>query len=408
MTADARCRGALAHAASGLRAGPRIRAPTRTVAHASSQAATSRQIPRLGRRRCQRADKEIVKLARIRQPADVDRWAGVDELPDDRVRSRSQNLECPGEDRDDLVHALLMREARFEAKQPAVDAMERRIEGSSRLVAEYGGAARQIVEQANLPIQQPLRGHGLPRIASGRAARECARRRRGFHRRRRAARRAREMIAAGCWRASMWSRRSSAASGTGWEWESARTGRSRKSSRTVMPPAMWTSCTMPGRQGVEKLIRIEAVIAGIQVEVLDVEQKSGAGLAADQVEKLGIRQLRIRPFEHVGDVLQQEGNGNARLDGAHFRDDRLGDRLGLRQRQEVGEVAARHAREREVLAVGGRLEALDDRRDLDRDRQGRAAHRCRSKARSRARSAESGRPDRRSPSRSGRLAVQMQ
>ena len=106
------------------------------------------------------------------------------------------------------------------------------------------------------------------------------------------------------------------------------------------------------------------MIAGIQIEVLDIEKKPGAGLATDQVEKLGIRQLRIRPFEHVGDVLEQEGNGDARPDGPDFRDDRLGDRLGLRQRQEVGEVAAGDPGECEVLAVGGRLEALDDRRHL--------------------------------------------
>src|SRR5271163_3870016 len=36
-------------------------------------------------------------------------------------------------------------------------------------------------------------------------------------------------------------------------------------------------------QGIEKLARIEDMIAGIQVKVLDIEQQSGSGLAADQV-----------------------------------------------------------------------------------------------------------------------------
>ena len=53
-----------------------------------------------------------------------------------------------------------------------------------------------------------------------------------------------------------------------------------------------------------------------------------------------------------------------RLHGSYFRDDRLGDSLGPRQGEEVGEIAARDPGEREVLAIGGRLEALDDCRDL--------------------------------------------
>ncbi len=94
------------------------------------------------------------------------------------------------------------------------------------------------------------------------------------------------------------------------------------------------------------------MIARIQIEVLDIEQKAGAGLAADQVEKLGIRQVRIRPLEHVGDILEQKRHRNARLHGPHLGDDRFGDRLGLRQRQQIGEIASGHAREGEVLAVG--------------------------------------------------------
>ncbi len=42
----------------------------------------------------------------------------------------------------------------------------------------------------------------------------------------------------------------------------------------------------------------------------------------------------------------------------------FGDRLGLRQRQQVGEIASRHPREGEMLAVGRRLEPFDDRRHL--------------------------------------------
>ena len=105
------------------------------------------------------------------------------------------------------------------------------------------------------------------------------------------------------------------------------------------------------------------MIGGVEIEILDIEQKTRAGLAADQVEKLGIRQVGVRPFECVGDVFEQEGHGDSRLDRPDLADDHLGDRLGLRQRQQVGEVAAGDPRERKMLAVGGRLEAFDDGRD---------------------------------------------
>ena len=106
------------------------------------------------------------------------------------------------------------------------------------------------------------------------------------------------------------------------------------------------------------------MIAGIQVEVLDIEQKSGAGLAADQVEKLGIGHVRIRPLEQVGYVLEQERDRDARLDGSNLGDDLLGDRLGLRHRQEIAEIAAGDSGEGEMLAVGRRLQTLDDGGDL--------------------------------------------
>ena len=46
------------------------------------------------------------------------------------------------------------------------------------------------------------------------------------------------------------------------------------------------------RQAVKKCVRVEAMIAGVQVEVLDVKQDPGAGLAADQAEEFGVGQLR--------------------------------------------------------------------------------------------------------------------
>src|SRR5215471_450098 len=74
------------------------------------------------------------------------------------------------------------------------------------------------------------------------------------------------------------------------------------------------------RQGIEKCVRIEAEITGIQVKVLDIQEKSGAGLAADQIDKLGVRHVRVRPFKQIGDVLQQERYGNLRLNHSYLGD----------------------------------------------------------------------------------------
>ena len=106
------------------------------------------------------------------------------------------------------------------------------------------------------------------------------------------------------------------------------------------------------------------MVGGVEVEIFDVEQEAGAGFSADQVEKRGVRQMCIRPVEHIGNVFEQERNRNTRLHCADFGDDHLGHRLGSRQRQQIGEVAAGNAGEGKVLAVGGRLESLDDRRNL--------------------------------------------
>src|SRR5262245_8465043 len=102
------------------------------------------------------------------------------------------------------------------------------------------------------------------------------------------------------------------------------------------------------------------MVVRIEIEIFNVEQAASAGLAADQIEKLGVGQFRVRPFEQISDVLQEEWNGDPRLYRADFSDDRLGQRLRLRHRQEVGEVATGCAREGKVLAVGGSFQRFDD------------------------------------------------
>lgn len=100
--------------------------------------------------------QEVVKLACIDEMPDVHRWAGPNELAHDRSLVGPEQLERVGKGRDDLLHALLVREAGLEPEQADVQSLQRRVERGAAPVAEYGGAARTIIEQANLPIQQPL------------------------------------------------------------------------------------------------------------------------------------------------------------------------------------------------------------------------------------------------------------
>ena len=53
-----------------------------------------------------------------------------------------------------------------------------------------------------------------------------------------------------------------------------------------------------------------------------------------------------------------------RANRPHFCDDSFSNLLGLGQWQQIGKIAARNTRERQMLAVGRRLQALDDVGDL--------------------------------------------
>src|SRR5262245_9300630 len=48
-----------------------------------------------------------------------------------------------------------------------------------------------------------------------------------------------------------------------------------------------------GGELVQKCMRIKSMIVRIQIEVFDVEQEAGAGLAADEIEKLGVSQIGL-------------------------------------------------------------------------------------------------------------------
>ncbi len=46
-----------------------------------------------------------------------------------------------------------------------------------------------------------------------------------------------------------------------------------------------------GREGIEESVGIEAVIQRIEMKILNIKKQAGAGLAADQIEELGIGQI---------------------------------------------------------------------------------------------------------------------
>jgi len=115
----------------------------------------------------------------------------------------------------------------------------------------------------------------------------------------------------------------------------------------------------PGRQGIDELDGIEAMIAGIQVKIFYVEKESGTGCSANHAEEFRVRQLRIRPSEKISDVLEEEWNADPRLDRPDLCNDRLGDCFSLRQGQEIGEVAAGDSCEGEMFAIGRRFQAID-------------------------------------------------
>jgi hypothetical protein len=59
-------------------------------------------------------------------------------------------------------------------------------------------------------------------------------------------------------------------------------------------------------QGVQKFVQIEAVVVSIQIEILDVEEEEpGAGFAADQIEKFGVRQAGARRRSTIAATLSR-------------------------------------------------------------------------------------------------------
>ena len=129
--------------------------------------------------------QKIMKLASIVQAIDSSRRTSFGEFTNDPLLIAPETIERGLQDPFDFRHPLFMRVARLEVKQSLIDAQPvvgTALERSIAPVRKYGGAAREIFEQASLTIQQRI-GHKSTQFACGRSARGCARRRQQSHRR---------------------------------------------------------------------------------------------------------------------------------------------------------------------------------------------------------------------------------
>src|SRR5206468_11644869 len=112
---------------------------------------------------------KVVELARILDTSDVDRGARLDKLPHDvGAIVAAHGLKRAREGRVDLLHALLVRKARFETQQGRVEPLQ--VTRGRRAIAENGAGAREMLKQANLPLQQ-ARWHEGPRFGVRQRAR---------------------------------------------------------------------------------------------------------------------------------------------------------------------------------------------------------------------------------------------
>src|SRR5262245_1920551 len=137
------------------------------------------QIGRLRRILLPAGAGKVVELARILDPPDVDRGTRLDKIPHNvGAIFTTHDLKRACEAPDDLLHALLMREARFEAQQGRIEPLQ---VTRGRRTAENCAGAREIFKQTNLPLQQ-MPWHEDSLIARRRCASGCGARRPGSRR----------------------------------------------------------------------------------------------------------------------------------------------------------------------------------------------------------------------------------
>src|SRR5262245_12133153 len=103
---------------------------------------------------------EFIELFRVFMPPDRQWRTAVDERSREALPSFADETQGAGKNAADLLHALVVRKARLEIEPGTVDELQGRMKRGASLAAEDGVAAREIVQQLKLPIQQP---HGPAR-----------------------------------------------------------------------------------------------------------------------------------------------------------------------------------------------------------------------------------------------------
>ena len=117
------------------------------------------------------------------------------------------------------------------------------------------------------------------------------------------------------------------------------------------------------RRSVELIVEergdVEAAVVHVALEVVDVEQHAAARSRAERVEEagLGVVARRLRQKLHV---LEQEGERVALQDDRDALADHVERRVGRRQSEHRAEEAPVDARVRQVLAVPGDLDRVED------------------------------------------------
>jgi len=119
------------------------------------------------------------------------------------------------------------------------------------------------------------------------------------------------------------------------------------------------------RQALQVGDGVVAMIAGIGVDVLQVQEEPGVRLLDDRPHELRLGHLRVRQSERVGDVLQQNREtGKGPLQLGHVPGHRRHRLAGEGERREMADLDAPRPGEGDVLREPGRRDRLGEPGDV--------------------------------------------
>jgi hypothetical protein len=112
------------------------------------------------------------------------------------------------------------------------------------------------------------------------------------------------------------------------------------------------------RQRVDERVRVEAVVHGAHIYVVDVEQQIAVGALCETREKFRFAHLRRCEPDVARDVLEQDAATEHVLHSLHTLRNVRERVLGVRQRQQVVQIDSVDTRPAEVIGDPGGLDAL--------------------------------------------------